>query len=83
MILPILCENALLDADGNFLAGDDGLWVDPYSLQPGDIFLQQHWPQLPEGMEPATAVFGLYDPMTGQRILTEDGRDFLKLEIGD
>jgi len=73
----------LLDADGNFLAGDDGLWVDPYSLQPGDVFLQQHWPQLPEGAEPVTAVFGLYDPMTGQRILTEDGRDHLKLEIGD
>ncbi len=72
----------LLDAGGNFLAGDDGLWVDPYSLQPGDVFLQQHWPQLPEGVEPATAVFGLYDPMTGHRILTEDGRDHLRLKIG-
>ncbi|NKQ34353.1 MAG: phospholipid carrier-dependent glycosyltransferase [Chloroflexi bacterium] len=72
----------LLDAGGNFLAGDDGLWVDPYSLQPGDVFLQQHWPQLPEGADPVTAVFGLYDPMTGQRILTADGRDHLRLTIG-
>ena len=71
----------LLDARGNFFAGDDGLWVDPYTLRPGDIFLQQHWPQLPEGAQPVTAVFGLYDPMTGQRILTEDGRDHLRLEI--
>ena len=30
-----------------------------------------------------TAVFGLYDPMTGQRILTEDGRDYLRLEINE
>ncbi len=77
----LLAFGQLLDADGNFLAGDDGLWVDPYTLRPGDVFLQQHWPQLPEGAQPATAVFGLYDPMSGQRILTEDGRDYLSLEI--
>ncbi len=73
----------LLDAEGNFLTGDDGLWVDPVTLQPGDIFLQQHWLELPEGIVAETAVFGLYDPMTGERILTNDGRDHLKLEIGD
>ncbi len=73
----------LWDADDNFLAGDDGLWVDPATLQPGDIFIQQHHLHLPEGSAAATAVFGLYDPMTGQRILTEDGRDYLRLEIGD
>ena len=73
----------LLDAEGNFLAGDDGLWVDPLTLLPGDIFLQQHWPDLPESAVPHTAVFGLYDPMTGERIPTSDGRDHLRLEIGD
>ena len=73
----------LLDAEGNFLAGDDGLWVDPVTLQPGDIFLQQHWIQLPENVVVETAVFGLYDPMTGERILTTDGRDHLSLEIGE
>jgi hypothetical protein len=73
----------LLDEEGNFLAGDDGLWVDPVTLHPGDIFLQQHWLKLPEGAEAETAVFGLYDPMTGERILTTDGRDHLRLELGE
>ena len=73
----------LLDEEGKFLAGDDGLWVDPLSLFPGDIFLQEHYPVLPEGTVAQTAVFGLYDPMTGARILTTDGRDHLRLEIGE
>jgi 4-amino-4-deoxy-L-arabinose transferase-like glycosyltransferase len=69
----------LLDGEGNFLAGDDGLWVDPATLQPGDIFLQTHWLVPPEDVVPETAVFGLYDPLTGERILTTDGRDHLRL----
>lgn len=73
----------LWDKADHFLAGDDGFWVDPYTLQPGDQFIQQHHPQLPEDATPQTAVFGLYDPMTGTRIFTEDGRDYLRLEIGD
>jgi hypothetical protein len=75
----------LLDAEGSFLTGDDGLWVDPATLQPGDIFLQQHWLELPEPAlsDAGVAVFGLYDPMTGERILTIDGRDHLSLEIGE
>jgi hypothetical protein len=28
-------------------------------------------------------VFGLYDPMTGERILTEDGRDSVTVAIGE
>ena len=73
----------LVDAGGDVLAGEDGLWVDPVTLYPGDIFLQQHRPALPAGSRPAAALFGLYDPVTGVRILTEDGRDHLRLEIGD
>lgn len=73
----------LWDADDNFLTGDDGLWVDPATLQPGDLFLQQHRFQLADASGVETAVFGLYDPLTGERILTEDGRDHLRLEIGD
>lgn len=71
----------LLDAEGNFLVGDDGLWVDPLTLQPGDTFLQQHWLTPPEGRVATTAIFGLYDPMTGERIRTTDGRDHLSLDI--
>jgi hypothetical protein len=70
----------LLDANGNFLAGDDGLWVDIYSLQSGDVFKQQHRFVLPESNGKETAVFGLYDPMTGTRILTETGQDHVTVE---
>jgi hypothetical protein len=73
----------LWDADGNFLTGDDGLWVDPTTLQAGDIFVQQHHVPLADGVVAETAVFGLYDPMTGERILTDDGRDYLRLRIND
>ncbi|MBX3055933.1 MAG: phospholipid carrier-dependent glycosyltransferase [Anaerolineae bacterium] len=73
----------LLAADGRYLTGDDGFWVDPYTLQPGDLFVQQHRLTLPPDAQPATVAFGLYDPMTGERILTDDGRDHITLEIGD
>jgi hypothetical protein len=71
----------LVDDENNFLAGDDGLWVDIYSLHPGDAFLQQHRPLLSEGQQPAAALLGLYDPMTGDRVLTEDGRDHIRIAV--
>ncbi|MCA9971185.1 MAG: glycosyltransferase family 39 protein [Anaerolineales bacterium] len=73
----------LLDASGRFLAGDDGLWVDPYTLQPGDRFVQQHWPRPPAGSTPHAALIGLYDPFTGARILTTDGADHVRLELAE
>jgi hypothetical protein len=75
----LLVFGQALDDQGNFLAGDDGLWVDIYSLYPGDVFLQQHRLAVPGGQHPAVLLIGLYDPMTGQRILTEDGRDHLRI----
>lgn len=71
----------LLDDVGQFMVGDDGLWVDPGTLQAGDQFLQRHW--LPGGRSgsPQAIVFGLYDPLTGARILTETGADHVRLEI--
>jgi hypothetical protein len=75
----LLVFGQALDDQGNFLAGDDGLWVDIYSLYPGDVFLQQHRLAVPGGQYPAVLLIGLYDPMTGQRILTEDGRDHLRI----
>lgn len=71
----------LLNANGEFIVGDDGLWVDIYSLQPGDVFKQQHKFTLPEEVAAETAVFGLYDPMTGIRILTKSEQDHLELEL--
>jgi hypothetical protein len=71
----------LQDAQGSFLVGDDGLWVDPQTLQPGDQFIQQHELLIPDRPLGTTAVYGLYDPKTGERILTTDGRDHIRLEI--
>jgi 4-amino-4-deoxy-L-arabinose transferase-like glycosyltransferase len=68
----------LLAADGTFLVGDDGLWVDPLTLQPGDRFIQVHRfalsPDAPVG--PYVLEIGMYDPMTGDRwpILDADGQ---------
>ncbi|MFZ0547101.1 MAG: glycosyltransferase family 39 protein [Candidatus Promineifilaceae bacterium] len=71
----------LVDGENNFLAGDDGLWVDVYSLYPGDAFLQQHRPMLSEEQQPAAILLGLYDPMTGERILTETGQDHIRIDV--
>ena len=71
----------LLDADGNYLRGDDGLWVDPTTLQPGDVFRQQHL--LGNFSGGTTLNLGLYDPLDGQRILLNDGRDALQLAVAE
>lgn len=73
----------LLDTENNFVTGDDGLWVDPYSLQPGDIFRQQHRLVPPAGTISQSVAFGLYDPFSGSRILTETDDDQLTLTIGE
>ena len=59
----------LLAADGTFLVGDDGLWVDPVTLLPGDRFLQIHHLPLPPDASsgPYTLEVGLYDPLTKER----------------
>jgi 4-amino-4-deoxy-L-arabinose transferase-like glycosyltransferase len=71
----------LLDRQGSFLAGDDGFWVDPESLQPGDQFLQRHW--LPVVDSVGSLAVGLYDPLTGERILTLDGRDSILFSLDE
>jgi hypothetical protein len=73
----------IVDSEGNYLVGDDGLWVDVIGLKPGDRFLQQHTLLAPGGSGSTAIIFGLYDPKTGQRILTRDGRDHIRLELED
>jgi len=66
----LLAADADVDrASGAFLAGDDGLWVDPLTLRTGDRFFQIHLFALPADAPPApyTLEVGLYDPMTGDR----------------
>ena len=73
----------LQDADGNFLVGDDGFWVDPQTLQVGDRFIQQHHLPLAQRMDGVTAVFGLYDPLTGERILTLEAGIIFAWRLGN
>ena len=67
----------LFAVDGAFVDGDDGLWVDPTTLLPGDRFLQLHRFALPADAPagPYRLELGLYDPMSGERWQTTDGRD--------
>jgi hypothetical protein len=59
----------LSDIDGRMLASDDGLWVDPLTLRPGDRFVQIHRFPVPDGAStgPYTLELGLYDPKTNER----------------
>jgi hypothetical protein len=79
----------LLGDDGQTLDIDDGLWVDPSTLQPGDHFLQVH--RFSAGAERPSAAsalaIGLYDPKTGERWETMDGRstgaDLVTFRLGE
>ena len=59
----------LLTPDETSFVIDDGLWVDPLTLQPGDRFLHVHRFTLPPDMPagPYLLDLGWYDPMTGDR----------------
>jgi 4-amino-4-deoxy-L-arabinose transferase-like glycosyltransferase len=59
----------LSDVGGIMLASDDGLWVDPLTLQPGDCFVQVHRFAVPAGAAdgPYALELGLYDPKTNER----------------
>lgn len=62
---------------------DDGLWVDPYSLRPGDLLLQFHDFDVPDDLDTAdlTVRLGFYDPLTNERWRTSDGADSLMLSL--
>jgi hypothetical protein len=75
----------LIDADGAYVTGQDGLGVDPYTLQPGDRFVHLHRLTLPLDRLRAVPIeqsqdgyrvrLGLYDPRTGERWHTDGGKD--------
>ena len=69
--------------DGTIIAGDDGLWMDPYRAQVGDWLWQWHQFALPPDAPPGpyTLSVGLYDPATGERWLLDDGSDALVLPV--
>jgi 4-amino-4-deoxy-L-arabinose transferase-like glycosyltransferase len=59
----------LSDADGRMIASDDGVWVDPLTLQPDDRFVQVHRFTVPDSAAdgPYALELGLYDPKTDER----------------
>ena len=67
----------LIGPDGTSVAGSDRFDADAFSLQPGDRFLQRHPFEAPPGTY--RLEIGLYNPVTGERILALDGRDSISL----
>jgi hypothetical protein len=74
---PAAVTGELSEGDG-LIAVDDGLWLDPLTLEPGDRFVQIHRFDLGKRSDEAPYVveLGLYDPMTGERraVLDSAGR---------
>jgi hypothetical protein len=57
----------LLAADGTQVGDDDGLWVDPLTLRPGDCFIQVH--RFAPSTDGSYVVrLGLYDPKPGEEM---------------
>ncbi len=79
----LLAFAQLWRGEGDFIAGDDGLWVDAQTLQAGDVFRQQHHLESAtlSGAGDATLLVGLYDPLDGRRILTHDGQDHVRITL--
>jgi hypothetical protein len=75
--LRLLAFVHLIDATESIVAGDDGLWVDPYTLQAGDAWLQLH--RLPDLDGTYDLEIGLYDPTIDERVLLINGQDRLLL----
>lgn len=67
----------LVSADGSQADVDDGLWVDPLTLRPGDRFVQIHRFDVPSKVVDLSyrVELGLYDPKTGQRWEVRNGGD--------
>lgn len=79
---PRMAIFAHLYQDDTLLAIDDGLWVDPYTLVPGDTFVQVHvFPVVRSEDVPLVLAIGVYDPMTGKRWSTAAGTNSLSLEL--
>jgi 4-amino-4-deoxy-L-arabinose transferase-like glycosyltransferase len=59
----------VVDGSGRVQALDDGLWVDPLTLRPGDRFVQLHRFVVPADASegPYSLQLGLYDPKTNDR----------------
>jgi len=71
----------LYAADGSFITGDDGLWIDPYTLRTGDRMVQVHRFDIPADAPGGSyrVYIGLYDPLTGERWQLPNGANQLRI----
>ncbi len=76
--LAVFCH--LLNGEGSATAVDDGLWVDPYTLQAGDSWVQIHL--LGETLAGRAVALGLYDPVTELRVPLDGGQDYVLVLVG-
>lgn len=68
-----------LSQDGSILSIDDGLWVDPYTLQPDDIWIQYN---VIADMEQTISIeIGIYDPVTDTRVVNNNGSDRMVIPL--
>lgn len=71
--------SAALDAQGKPIQ-DDGLESNPAYWQAGDLLLYRHSLFIPEN-GPYWLGLGIYEPVSGRRLLTEDGQEYLRLPL--
>jgi 4-amino-4-deoxy-L-arabinose transferase-like glycosyltransferase len=69
----------LVDESGQTVTQDDGLGAPAEFWQAGDLIVQRHSLALPAGADSLAWRLGIYDPQTGRRLLTPDGRDYVLL----
>lgn len=68
-----------LDDQGQVIAAGDDLGAPAAHWQPGDLIVQRHELAIP-GEDMAGLQTGLYNPESGARLLTAEGRDALQLQ---
>jgi 4-amino-4-deoxy-L-arabinose transferase-like glycosyltransferase len=73
----------LVDEEDEIVFQEDALGAPAAYWQPGDILVQRHRIALPGVAGRFGIRLGVYDPDTGQRLLTADGAEFLLLDVGE
>jgi hypothetical protein len=65
--------------DNKIITQDDALGAPSQYWQPGDVILQQHTLVLPVNSGPYDLRLGIYNPLSGRRLVTDDGKNFVTL----
>ena len=71
----------LVNEEGEIVSQEDVLGAPAAHWRPGDILVQRHSIAIPDGVAAIALRLGVYDPDSGQRLLTPDGADFFLLDV--